>query len=188
MSNKSVLLIGGGGTLGTYTGKELLNQGVFVDVICLEDNVSTDENLKFFKENVTLEYLEEFLKNKHYDGIVNFIHYPEVDDYPPVHKLLIKHTSHLIVLSSYRVYADEKHPITEDSPMLLDVLKDDEFMKTEKYAVSKTKLERYLNSECIGENWTVVRPVISFSKKRFDLVTHYKHSVLTKTKNGEIIP
>lgn len=183
-----VLLIGGGGTLGTYTAKELLRLGHKVDIICLEDMASDNENLAFYKGEANLEYLESFLKNKSYDGIVNFIHYPNVEKYPPTHSLLISHTNHLIILSSYRVYADEQHPVTETAPMLLDVSTDKDFIETEKYAISKAKLEKYLNKECKGQNWTIVRPVISFSKFRFDLVTYCGHDLLTKIKNGETIP
>lgn len=185
---KNVLLIGGGGTLGTYTAKELLRLGHKVDIICLEDKASDNENLAFYKGEASLEYLEDFLKNKSYDGIVNFIHYPNVEDYPPIHRLLISHTNHLVVLSSYRVYADEQHPVTETAPMLLDVSADKDFIETEKYAISKAKLEKYLHKECEGQNWTIVRPVISFSKLRFDLVTYFGHDLLTKIKNGETIP
>ena len=186
--SKKVLLIGGGGTLGTYTAQELLKQGHSVDIICLEDKTSDDENIKFHKGKANLDYLSEYLKDKMYDGIVNFIHYRDIEEYPPVHSLLTVHTKHLIVLSSYRVYADEQHPVIETSPMLLDVSTDKEFLETEKYAISKAKLEKYLNSECKGQNWTVVRPVISFSKLRFDLVTYYGHDLLKKIRNGEIIP
>ena len=186
--SKKVLLIGGGGTLGTYTAQELLKQGHSVDIICLEDKTSDDENIKFHKGKANLDYLSEFLKNRMYDGIVNFIHYPDIEEYPPVHSLLTVHTKHLIVLSSYRVYADAQHPVTEQAPMLLDVSTDKEFVETEKYAISKAKLEKYLNSECKGQNWTIVRPVISFSKLRFDLVTYYGHDLLRKIENGEIIP
>lgn len=187
MINKSVLLIGGGGTLGTYTANELLNFGCSVDVICLEDKVSHNEKLKFYKAKAELEFLQDFLRDKHYDGIVNFIHYPDVSVYPPVHKLLISSTEHLIVLSSYRVYANEEHPITEQSPRLLDVSTDKNFLYEETYALSKAKLENFLNTECKGENWTVVRPVISFSKYRFDLVTYYGHDLLQRIKSGETI-
>lgn len=185
---KKVLLIGGGGTLGTYTAEQLLHKGHAVDVICLEDKISRDERLTFYKGQASLTYLEKFLRNKTYNGIVNFIHYPEAEEYPPIHKLLVAHTDHLIVLSSYRVYADEQHPVTETAPMLLDVSTDKEFIKTEKYAISKAKLEKFLYNECKGQNWTVVRPVISFSKLRFDLVTYYGHDLLVKIENGETIP
>lgn len=186
--NKKVLLIGGGGTLGTYTAKELLRLGHSVDIICLEDKISKKEELAFFKGTATFSYLQDFLKNKIYDGIVNFIHYPNAEEYPQIHNLLITHTKHLIVLSSYRVYADEQHPITETAPMLLDVSTDQDFLETEKYALSKAKIEKYLNSECKGQNWTVVRPVISFSKTRFDLVTYSGHDLLMRAKNAQTIP
>ena len=187
MNPKSVLLIGGGGTLGTYTAKELLRLGHNVDVICLDDKVSENEKLKYYKGAATSEFLEAFLKDKIYDGIVNFIHYPNVEEYPPIHKLLISSTKHLIVLSSYRIYADEEHPITESAPILLDVSTDKEFLETEKYALSKAKLEKYLRSACQNEHWTIVRPVISFSKYRFDLVTYYK-DLLPRINRGETIP
>ena len=187
MSSERVLLIAGGGTLGTYAAKELLLKGCRVDIICLEDKISDNENLRFFKERADLPYMEKFLEGNKYDGIVNFIHYPDPEIYPPVHELLIKSAGHLIVVSSYRVYADEQHPITEDSPMLLDVVKDKEFLETEKYALSKAKLEKYLRSSCQGQNWTIVRPVISFSKRRFDLVTYSGQDIINLTNNGETV-
>ena len=112
---KKVLLIAGGGTLGTYTAEELLRLGHKVDVICLEDKSSENENLRFFKADATLDYLNEHFKDNHYDGIVNFIHYPNYKDYIPYHELLTNNTEHLIFLSSYRIYADKQHPITEIS-------------------------------------------------------------------------
>ena len=185
---KKVLLIGGGGTLGTYTAKELLKLGHSVNIICLEDKQSDNENLKYFKMTADYENLAEFLSDKSYDGIVNFIHYPDVESYPQVHRLLIEHTKHLIVLSSYRVYANEQIPVTETAPMLLDVSDDAHFIETEKYAISKARLEKYLNENCKGENWTIVRPVISFSKLRFDLVTYFGHELLRLIEKGEKIP
>lgn len=185
---KNVLLIGGGGTLGTYTAKELLNLGHSVDIICLEDKQSNNSKLKYYKMSAEYENLSEFLSDKSYDGIINFIHYPDVEVYPAIHKLLISKTEHLIVLSSYRVYANEQIPVTEDAPKLLDVSTDKEFLETEKYALSKAELEKYLNENSKGENWTVVRPVISFSKLRFDLVTYYGYELFELIKNKRPIP
>ena len=181
---KRVLLVAGGGTLGTYTAKELLGKDCLVDVICLEDKVSNNERLTFYKGRATPQYLKEFFADKRYDGIVNFIHYPDVAEYPPYHEILSSHTKQLIVLSSYRVYADLQHPITETAPRLLDVSRDRKFLETEKYAVSKAKLENYLNAGQKGGNWTVVRPVISFSSRRFDLVTCSGRFIIDKTAKG----
>ena len=47
-TNMKALLIAGGGTLGTYVSEELLRLGHKVDVICLEDKVSFNDDLRFF--------------------------------------------------------------------------------------------------------------------------------------------
>ena len=168
---KNVLLIAGGGTLGTHTARELLRLGHKVDILCLEDRVSNRENLTYYKGYATVENLQELFVNKHYDGIVNFVHYVDIDAYRPIHKLLMANTDHLIFLSSYRVYADEQHPVTETAPQLLDTSEDTAFLEREDYALAKARGERFLRTESAGEHWTIVRPVISFSWRRFDLVT-----------------
>lgn len=185
---KKVLLIAGGGTLGRYTAKELLSKDCAVDVICLEDYTSDNSKLRYYKANAGLNYLTEFLSDRYYDGIVNFIHYTSVDDYKPVHSLLCSKTDQLIFLSSYRVYADLQHPITETAPMLADVVKDDEeFLKTENYAIPKAKCEKFIRDESGTKNWTVVRPVISFSDKRLDLVTITGREIVDAAKSGKTI-
>lgn len=182
---KKVLLIAGGGTLGTYTAKELLNKGCAVDVICLEDYTSNNPKLCYHKAKADLNYLTEFLKDKYYDGIVNFIHYYVPEMYKPVHKLLTSKTDQLILLSSYRVYAESKQPLTEEAPFLADVVEDEEFLKSEDYAVPKAICEKFLREESGTENWTVVRPVISFSDKRFDLVTVSGHEIIDAARSGK---
>lgn len=184
---KSVLLIAGGGTLGRYTAAELLRLGYRVDIICLEDNVSDNERLCYYKGYAEFEYLKEFLKSRRYNGIVNFIHYEDVNTYKPVHKLLSENTEHLIFLSSYRVYADLEHPITETSPILYDTVQDEEFLKNETYAIPKSKAEWFIRNESGTKNYTIVRPVISFSDRRLDIVTVSGRLVLELTKAGKEI-
>jgi nucleoside-diphosphate-sugar epimerase len=185
--SKCVLLIGGAGTLGSYTAEELLKIGYNVDIICLEDMHSEEDRLNYFKAVADKEYLEGFLRNRYYNGIINFIHYISVDTYKPIHQLLSKKTDHLIFLSSYRVYADLEHPITENSPRLLNTTEDKYFLEKETYAVPKSKIEDYLRGESETENWTIVRPVISFSKRRMDLVTRSEREIIDMAKTGEII-
>lgn len=183
-SDKRVLLIAGGGTLGTYVSKELLRLGAFVEVICPEEKISDHERLVFHQSLATEELLRDLFSKKHYDGIVNFIHYQEVADYKKIHPLLIENTDHLIFLSSYRVYADEQHPITETAPRLTDVITDPYFLENEKYAVPKSRCEDYLKKERAGEPWTIVRPVISFSDRRLDLIMYSLDKVLVAAKEG----
>lgn len=182
---KRVLLIGGGGTLGGYTAKSLLARGAWVDVICLEEATSQDEHLRYFRANADEDFLRDLLHVRRYDGIVNFIHYADPAVYRRIHPLLIAATDHLIFLSSYRVYADAVHPITESAPRLHEVYKDDPvLMKTDDYGISKCMSEDYLFGECVGEPWTVVRPVISFSHRRMDLLLYSGHAVLDYAAEG----
>ncbi len=187
MEQKRVCLIAGGGTLGLYTAQELLRMGHAVDILCLEEHHSDHPHLRFIRAQVDLPYLTEFLQKEHYDGIVNFIHYTSVEAYRPVHQLLCRHTGHLIFLSSYRVYADLQHPLTEEAPLLADTLRDPQFFAEETYALPKTRNERYIREESGTSNWTVVRPVISFSDKRLDIVTVSGHQVLERTRAGQVI-
>ena len=186
-NNKRVLLLAGGGTLGSYTAAELLRLGCYVDIICLEDNVSDNERLCYYKGYADLEYLKEFLKNRHYDGIVNFIHYFDTQTYKPVHMLLTSKTDHLIFLSSYRVYADFQTPVTETAPQLYDIVTDKKFLETEDYAVPKSKNELFIKNESGTSNWTKVRPVITFSDRRLDIVTLSGRLVLELTEAGKEI-
>ena len=185
---KNVLLIAGGGTLGLYTAKELLRLGHAVDIICLDDMTSDNEKLRFFKANATVEYLKELFKENRYDGIVNFIHYNNYEDYIPYHELLSRNTDHLIFLSSYRVYADLEHPITENAPQLIDVIKDHQaFIEGDNYGLSKSKAERFLADNPYPKNWTVVRPVISFSDKRLDIILTSANRVVEAARTGEVL-
>ncbi len=182
---KRVLLIAGGGTLGTYTAQELLSLGHRVDVICPEEKVSDNKRLRYFQAFATDEYLAALFKTTRYDGIVNFLHYADVEKYKVTHPLLMANTDHLIFLSSYRVYADEQHPITETAPRLLDVSRDEEFVKTETYAIRKAVAEDFLRHECAGERYTIVRPVISFSDRRLDLVMNSAREIPEYAARGE---
>lgn len=184
LQNKRVLLIAGGGTLGTYVSEELLRLGAEVEVICPEEKVSNNERLTFHQSLATEGLLRDLFSKKHYDGIVNFIHYEEAADYEAIYPLLIANTDHLIFLSSYRVYADEQHPITETAPHLLDVVTDPEFLAKERYALPKSKCEAYLRNEHAGEPWTIVRPVISFSERRLDLLMYSGDRVVTAANAG----
>ncbi len=186
-SFKRVLLIAGGGTLGTYVSKELLSKGCFVDVLSVQAEIIEDERFTFHEGSATKDNLASLFEKNKYDAIINFMHYTDVEEYKATHKMLIENTDHLVFLSSYRVYADSSQPLTENADRLIDVIEDDEFLSKEDYAVPKAKCEDFLKRECAGQPWTIVRPVISFSDKRFDLYTYSGQDILQYIKSGEEI-
>lgn len=170
MVKKRVLLIGGGGTLGAYTAQELLCMNCQVDTIALEDLTSLNRNLTYYKGKATDDLLKSLFAKYHYDAIVDFLLYTDVKAYKERAKLLLANTEQLLFLSSYRTYGDQEHPIRESSPQIYHVTTDEYFLAHEDYAVPKSICEEYLRS--LGtKNWTILRPLISFSRFRLDLVT-----------------
>lgn len=185
MEQKRVLLIAGAGTLGGYTGLELLNMGFHVDCIALEDLVSYNKNYTYIRASVTNELLEDLFSKHHYDCIVDFIHYPDPEFYRNERmKLLLDNTDQLIFLSSYRVYADEQHPVTESAPQLLYTNRDEYFLANEDYAIPKSHNENSLRASGY-KNWTIIRPLISFSHFRFDLITQGAASLILRAHDNK---
>jgi nucleoside-diphosphate-sugar epimerase len=85
------------------------------------------------------------------------------------YKLYLENTSHYIFLSTYRIYADE-YPITENSLRLLEAEKPSDFVSFEEYSIYKAEEEDLLRSSEY-RHFTIVRPAITYSSRRFQLVT-----------------
>ena len=183
---KHVLLIAGGGTLGGYASMELLKRGYAVDVIALNECVSLNRNLTWIQKSVDDALLAELFKANRYDAIVDFIHYRDPEAYKPRCEMLLANTDQLVFLSSYRVYADEEHPVRETSPQLLNVVKDPYFLENEKYAVPKSHNENTLRASG-KRNWTIIRPLISFSHFRLDIVTTGASELLIRSREHKPI-
>ncbi|MBQ7171114.1 MAG: hypothetical protein IJR89_02430 [Clostridia bacterium] len=167
---KKVLLLAGGGTLGSYTALELLKAGCSVDVVCMEEIRSYQKNLRYIRAKIDEAFLHEFLGGRRYDAIVDFLHYTNVKEFPRKFDFLCSRTDRYVFLSSYRVYADEEHPVRETSPQLLDTVGRTGLLARDTYGLTKSENERYIRVSP-HKNWTIVRPLISFSRFRFDLVT-----------------
>ena len=184
MNRKRALLIAGGGTLGSYATRELLKKGWAVDVILLEKRVSLSPRLRYITARVDDALLRKLFSETRYDTVIDFIHYPDPAAYRQRADLLLGNTDQLIFLSSYRVYANEETPVKETSPLLLDVVTDRDFLENETYAVPKTKNERYLRSTG-KKNFTIVRPLISFSHYRLDLICTGAPLLLLRQAEGK---
>ena len=184
---KKILLIAGTGTLGGSTYPELVRLGSAVDVISLEDYSSVNCRLNFIKARADLDYLTRFLDGRRYDAIVDFVHTRETEDLKKRMDLLLAHTDQFVYLSSYRTYADIDRVITEKSPQWLEHPANDRMLAEDDYAIPKARGERYLTS-LPRRNWTIIRPVISFTHFRLDLVTVGAYAILYRTAAGKKIP
>ncbi|HIR87466.1 MAG TPA: NAD-dependent epimerase/dehydratase family protein [Candidatus Fimimorpha faecalis] len=161
-----VLVLGGTGAMGEPLVRMLVERGDKIYVTSRrkrQDKGSVHyiqgdaHNLSFIKQELS----------KNYDAIVDFMIYSTAD-FRDRSKLYLNSTGQYIFLSSARVYADSKKPITENSPRLLDVCKDEDYLKTDEYALAKARSENML-FESDHKNWTIIRPYITYNTKRLQL-------------------
>lgn len=177
---KTVLLLGGTGAIGVYLKDVLVRLGFRVVVTSRAkhmDEVGVEYVLGDAKDDFFVSGLLARLKP---DAIVDFMIY-STESFSRRFKMLLDGCSHYLFLSSYRVYADEM-PLTEDSPRLLDVSKDESYLKTDDYGLSKARCENLLFNSG-RKNWTILRPSITYSKRRFQFGCLEANSIWFRAKN-----
>ena len=90
-------------------------------------------------------------------------------------------------ISSARVYADSRaEAITEDTPRLLDTLRDEKYLATNEYALAKAREENILLNGKY-KNYTIVRPYITYSSQRIQLGIYEKELWLQRALEGKTI-
>ncbi|MDD4540253.1 MAG: NAD-dependent epimerase/dehydratase family protein [Lentisphaeria bacterium] len=182
MTGKKVLVLGGTGAMGVYLVPQLATMGYDVTVVSLDDVVSDNPRIHYVKANAKdVNYQRELLK-EHYDGIIDFLIYSTAE-FQERHEVLLRNTDHYFLLSSYRIYDGHSVPITEECPRLVDASQDTEFLATDDYSLSKARAENIVVNSGY-KNWTIVRPAITYSKRRFQLVTLEAPIVVGRTMRG----
>ena len=186
-NGRHVLLVAGTGTLGGPAYAELVKLGYSVDVISLEDFASVTPRLLFLKADASTDRMEKFLEGRHYDAIVDFLHVVDENEQKRRIDLMLDHTDQFVFLSSYRTYSSRDSVITEASEQWIDAPANDRMLAEDDYAIPKARGERCLK-ESGRTNWTVIRPIISFTHYRLDLVTVGAYAILFRTAAGKPIP
>ncbi|MBN8215759.1 MAG: NAD(P)H-binding protein [Spirochaetes bacterium] len=180
-TGRKALVLGGTGAMGAYLVPDLARRGYEVQVVSLDAAISDDPRISYAKGDAKdPAYLKELL-GRHFDVIVDFMIY-STREFEEKHELLLGSTEHYIFLSTYRVYSGES-PITEKTPRLLEASTDAAFLATEDYALFKARQEDILKRSKRA-NWTIVRPAITYSKRRFQLVTLEAPVVVSRARRG----
>ena len=110
--------------MGSYLVPKLLASGYCVDAATLDNAVSMNQKLTYYREDfLDFHVLRSFLNGRHYDAIIDFMTYSTAQ-YAERYELLLSSAKHFIFVSSYRVYSDQQIPTVETSPRLLDVTTD----------------------------------------------------------------
>ena len=124
-------------------------------------------------------------KGFQWDCIVDFMTYSTCE-YKLHLPILLDATKQLIYISSARVYAESHFPLTEESPRLLDVCRDQDYLSTDEYALAKARQENLL-FESSKRNWTIIRPYVTFDERRLQLSCEEKESWLYRALDGRTI-
>lgn len=181
MNKQKVLVLGGTGAIGAHL-VDCLKETKYEVVVTSRRERQSDGNVFYVKGNAhDLQFLCSLL-TEHYEAIVNFMTY-QSDEFEKVAHLLLKATDQYFFLSSCRSYAGSDEVLTEESPLLLDVCKDNEYLATDNYALAKARQERILR-RAGKTNWTIVRPYLTYSEQRLQLGFFEQNSWLLRALMG----
>lgn len=169
MMQKKVLVLGATGAMGKYLIPYLAEAGHRVDAVSLDEVKSEWPNVRYIKANAKDRTVLKPLLAGKYDGIVDFMIYPtsEISYFLP---LMLNSTEHYIYLSSYRVYDNKEHPVRETSPRLLDTADNIILRNSDDYSIYKARGENIVRT-FPRDRWTIIRPAITYSLMRYQLVT-----------------
>lgn len=179
---KRVLVLGGTGAMGIYLVPYLAEMGYEVTVVSLDDR-EDKPGVRYIKGNAKeFGFLDQLLGER-FDAIVDYMIYG-TEEFRSYWERFLRNTDHYIFLSSYRVYADRDPVITEQSPRLLDVSENRVYLESDDYSLFKAREEDILRASSY-RNWTIVRPSITYSTRRFQLVTLEANTLFRRVFAGK---
>lgn len=179
-----ILLLGGTGAMGNHLSSILAEKNNHI-VISSRKQRDAKKNIEYRQGDAKdIEFLNLLLEEK-WDVIVDFMVYSQILFKQRVEKLL-NSTNQYIFLSSSRVYDNSSEVINENTTRLLDTTKDNEYLQTDEYALSKARQEDILKNSS-KKNWTIIRPYITYSEIRLQLGTLEKENWLYRAIHGRTI-
>ena len=184
MSKKRALLLGGTGAMGVRL-QPLLSER-FEVVVTTRKNREPNNNARFVQGNAKdILFLQKILDEK-WDVIVDFMVY-STEEFKKRVELFLAATDQYVYFSSARVYADAGNvPINENSPRLLDVVRDEVYLASDEYALAKARQEDMLFHSG-RKNWTIIRPTLTYNKNKLQLGAYEKENWLYRALHGRSI-
>lgn len=131
------------------------------------------------------EFLLQTLSMQHWDAVIDFMVHTEsaLKELVP---LFLDNTKQYVFISSSRVYAETDGKITENTPRLLEASNDEDYLKTNEYALSKAREEDILLNSG-KSNFTIIRPTITYNTYRLQLGVLEKENWLYRALKGRSI-
>lgn len=179
-----ILILGGTGAMGIPLVNLLKKSGHELYVTSRKKIPSSHE-LHYIQGNAKDDGFFELLMRKNYDVIIDFMIYTPDELKKRLDKIL-SHTKQYFFFSSSRVYAQAEENVTEESPRLLDVCSDQIYLQTDEYALVKAREEDLLKNHK-QQNWTIIRPYITYNNQRLQLGVYEKENWLYRALKGRTI-
>ena len=181
----NILVLGGTGAMGIPLVNNLSEEATNNIYVTSRKKRKSENNVQYVQGNAREEsFLKEILKFKEWDAVVDFIVHGE--NFQHVLPFILDSTKQYVFISSARVYSESDIPITEDTPRLLDVSKDREYLKTNEYALAKARQENLLFNSG-RNNFTIIRPSITYNSYRLQLGVLEKENWLYRALHGRSI-
>ncbi|MDQ0511447.1 NAD-dependent epimerase/dehydratase family protein [Ancylobacter amanitiformis] len=179
-----VLILGGTGAMGNHLVKLLDDRGFDIAVTSRSREGSKGRVRYIRGDAQDPAFVGELLKER-WDCVVDFMVYT-TQSFSAQADRFLSSTAQYVFLSSARVFAGSDRPITEDSPRLLDVSTDKDYLATDEYALTKARQENRL-MDSGRRNWTIIRPYITYGEERLQLGHLEKEHWLYRALHGRTI-
>lgn len=164
---------------------KLLRHTEYEVVVTSRKQLPSSGNITYYAGDAHDTAFVDELFIKHFDAVVDFMVYPS-EQFQNRISFMLEHTGQYFFFSSSRVYAESDTPITETSPRLLDVCRDEEYLATDEYALAKAREENLLFGS-VKKNWTIIRPYVTYNSNRLQLGVYEKENWLYRGLQGRTI-
>lgn len=180
-----ILVLGGTGAMGAHL-VQILSSTNDCYISSRKHHIKDDtSSVHYILGNAhDLTFLSKVLREG-WDAIIDFMLY-STQEFESKLNLFLTHTKQYVFISSSRVYDNFEGLIIEESNRLLDTCKDLQYLQSDEYALAKARQENLLlNSGC--DNWTIIRPYVTYSENRFQLGPLEKEYWLYRAINNKPI-
>lgn len=180
----NILVLGGTGSMGVPLVKELSKEHIVY--VTSRSRRESNGNVRYIQGNAkNKDFLAEILTMLQWDAVIDFMIH-SIDSLRELTPLFLDNTKQYVFISSSRVYAESEEKITEETPRLLDVSNDGEYLQTNEYALAKAREEDILLKSG-KNNFTIIRPTITYNTYRLQLGVLEKENWLYRALNGRSI-
>lgn len=163
-----ILVMGGTGAMGHELVPLLASNESNIVTVTSRRKIQSSEGITYIQGDAkNLSFIRQVVNHNQYDVIVDFMLYT-IEEFKERYEFLLRSCGQYIFFSSARVYAASEKPLKEDSPRLLDVSTDQEYLSKGEYSLTKAIQEDVLR-DSLYDNWVIIRPYKTYSNKRLQL-------------------